>query len=761
MASTNLSIKYRPVKIGFLVRDGSVEDLVKASGINTLLWGGIYNPIIPVSADKEFAEQLMDLFSVDVLFPVSQTKEIDSLIKEYPFLKAPMHYNQNIFYEDYISKKNNIGYLDSLNIVNYYWDKEVKYRSKGYQSRCTSLIWEENEELKHFFSILFGYFPTDYNLRDNFENAFLKGMRSKVVYISINGPFNKELVSDISPIKLTGSELIGYGGTWGGNGIYVGDENNFDDLLYFWNLRASGLSVDFLPKNKIERFREFIKESIQKLDDIPNKNPNIEDWITVYYAGSHDEVKEIIKEFQGKKRFVFNHCDKIIWNGLNIKPTYFCFGWEQVLASIDKSDDRFSVSVNFPDKKFMADNNRMADVGFQQLAVSIDPIHELGYPEHTLKPPFLRRLNEFYSRQIAFDPWRIRVERYGIAEIMNVNDNSSTFYPIPHQVLIQKIFELAGIKSKISQAGLITKRIIEKIGGVDGGRVFKISSVRKLLQTSGTEDSFSRGEATRRIWDEGNFRKHEGLYIEPRKRPSLTPDLVFDFLLKKDFLRAGLELTCGHCRLSNWLSLAEIDDIWRCNYCGDENKTSLQLSNKGDWKFRKSGLFAKDNSQEGAIPVILALLVFLRIVNSSEFIYSPSLILEIAGKSCEVDFSVLQYGRGREIQLAIGECKSEAGTIGQGDVDNLKSVQEKIRKLGINCFMVFSKTAKEFTEEEITLFKKLRTERIPIILLTNKELEPYEPYWEIDEADRLPEKYALHMTAMCRNSEYIYLKDLK
>lgn len=100
MAFVNLSIKYRPVRIGFLVRDGSIDDLVKTAGINTLVWGGIYNPIIPVSTDLKSAEQLMNLFSVDVLFPVSHSQGIDDLIKKYPFLRNPGHYAENIFYED-------------------------------------------------------------------------------------------------------------------------------------------------------------------------------------------------------------------------------------------------------------------------------------------------------------------------------------------------------------------------------------------------------------------------------------------------------------------------------------------------------------------------------------------------------------------------------------------------------------------------------------------------------------------------------------
>lgn len=760
MASISLSIKYRPVRIGFLIRDGSIEDLVKAAGINTLLWGGIYNPIIPVSSDSKFAEQLMNLFSVDVLFSVSHTKEIDDLIKKYPFLKVPGHYAEDIFYEDLHTKKNIIGYLDSLNIVNYYWDKEFKLKSKEYVSNCALVKWDSNDALKNLFSILFGYFPTEYNLKDNFENAFLKGLWSREIKISTNDPISKNLAENISPIRLTALELYGYGGTWRGNGIYIGNENDFFDLLYFWNLRASGLLIEFLPKDKIERFKEFIKAFVEKLDNAPNRNLDIEDRTNVYYRHSGNEVEEVTKELQGKKRFVFSQCDENIWNGLNnIKPADFYFGrGDIILASVDKSYNRYIVSVILPEKKFIANKDR--GTGFQHLAVSIDPISEfVEYPEHTLKPPFIRQLNEFYSRELAHDPWLLRIEKDGIAAIIKSNDNLLYLYPISHQVLIQKIFELAGIKSEVSQPGRITKRIIEKSGGVDGCRVFKINGVRKLLQTLKTDECITRGRGTYIIWEEGEFKKYEKLYIEARETPKLTTHSVFDFLLKKDFLRPGLELICNHCKLSNWLSLQEIDDIWTCKYCGDDNKTSLQLKDRGDWKFRKSGLFAKDNNQEGAIPVILTLLVFLRIFDPSKFVYSPSLKLKNEDVDCEIDFCILQYQRGNKIQLGIGECKSEESVIDQDDVNKLKGVREKIiKKLNIDCYLVFSKTTMKFEQSEIDLFKKLKEENIPIILLTNKELEPYHPYWEIKEVNNLPEKYAHDMAGMSRNSAYLYLK---
>ena len=56
MGSVEIRVTYRPIRIGFLVRDGQVEDVVAASKLAVLFWGGIYNPIIPVSQDASVAD---------------------------------------------------------------------------------------------------------------------------------------------------------------------------------------------------------------------------------------------------------------------------------------------------------------------------------------------------------------------------------------------------------------------------------------------------------------------------------------------------------------------------------------------------------------------------------------------------------------------------------------------------------------------------------------------------------------------------------
>ena len=43
----SINIKLRPIKLGFLVNPNDKKSLMRAIEINSMLWGGSYNPIIP------------------------------------------------------------------------------------------------------------------------------------------------------------------------------------------------------------------------------------------------------------------------------------------------------------------------------------------------------------------------------------------------------------------------------------------------------------------------------------------------------------------------------------------------------------------------------------------------------------------------------------------------------------------------------------------------------------------------------------------
>ncbi len=760
MASTNLSIKYRPIRIGFLVREGSVEDVVKAVGFNTILWGGIHNPIIPVGvSDTTFAERLIDLFSVDVLYAVSSTPEILQLRQRYSQLRDPGHYTDTIYSEDWRTKKKELGYLDSKNLVDYYWQNEFKHKPKEYKSPFVLPRWDTTDELGNLFSLEYGYFPKFPGIEfiEDYEKAFLNGLRANEQTIQLGGSLVFDPAQNYSPIVATAFELTGYDGgiRRNGHGIYFGNGNNFNDLICFWNLRASGISLSFLAADAQERTLATTQNHLSLLETIPDRHPGRIDPLTLYYSiDDETAINTILGRLTATKPIDRHRVTDSSWNGFNIQPSTYIFGWKQTTADVDDSRGRYVVTVRLPDKPFLIDLDHRSR---QYIGVTVDAYSEFGYPEHTLKPPYLKQLNEFWSREIAIDPWALRIEKGSISYLAHADSDSFTLHPLPHQLMIDKLLELKELKLSISQPGVLARKIIENVNGIEGARFLKIAGVRKLLQGKKPDETFTYSDATKIIY-ENNFRKYEDLYIEARESGKLTSQQTFNFLIKNNFVRAGLELQCENCNLYSWLSLKQLDDRWVCEYCGANNLTSSQLKNRGDWKFRKSGLFAKDNNQEGSVPVLLTVLTFNRLFQTPNFIYSTALKLSGAGVDCEIDFAVLKYDPHRSIDLCIGECKSSGGIFEQDDCNKLVSVYKKITAEDqIQCYITFSKTADNFTAEEIERFKKLQKDKIPIILMTNRELEPYHPYHEGDDKD-IPEKYVGSLSDLANNSVARYLK---
>ncbi|UTW43255.1 hypothetical protein KFE69_03680 [bacterium SCSIO 12844] len=52
MNNVNMNLKLRPIRFVFLVRPTDQKNILEIFKINTCLWGGMYNPIIPYFKKK-------------------------------------------------------------------------------------------------------------------------------------------------------------------------------------------------------------------------------------------------------------------------------------------------------------------------------------------------------------------------------------------------------------------------------------------------------------------------------------------------------------------------------------------------------------------------------------------------------------------------------------------------------------------------------------------------------------------------------------
>jgi hypothetical protein len=267
-------------------------------------------------------------------------------------------------------------------------------------------------------------------------------------------------------------------------------------------------------------------------------------------------------------------------------------------------------------------------------------------------------------------------------------------------------------------------------------RVLKIRGVRNLLRKYSVEQSFTRTGAIEAIRDVDaatgavGFEAFKRLHITYPQGAELKPDDVLKYLLNRAVFRAGLELTCPNCQLASWVHLDDVRTKLTCGYCDYEYDITAQLKDR-DWRYRRSGIFGRDDDQLGGVAIALTLQKLSTSLHSQLLMYSTAVNFRSAGadvETCESDFvAVVSGARGiseTPTQLLIGEAKT-AGSIDENDVKKLSKLAGAIPRWLGKCFILFSKTA-TFSANEIRLAQTLNSENERrVILWSRDELEPY------------------------------------
>jgi hypothetical protein len=258
------------------------------------------------------------------------------------------------------------------------------------------------------------------------------------------------------------------------------------------------------------------------------------------------------------------------------------------------------------------------------------------------------------------------------------------------------------------------------------------------------------------------FEEFERLYIQQREGRRLTPSEVFDYLTTKGVFRAGLEFFCPNCELKSWLSLDDIATLSKCIYCGHRFNVTAQLKDR-DWRYRRSGLFGRDDNQLGGIPVALVLQQLEIALHDRLLMCSTALnfgTTTAAIEACEADFVAVTASSGvhheGRVQILLGEAKTHS-VFDAEDVRKLGLLADAIPPDLADAFIMFAKTD-AFTEAEVRLAQTLNQQyRKRVILWSREELEPYYVY-ERSENRLGQRRYAAALTEMAAVTERLWFQ---
>jgi hypothetical protein len=291
-------------------------------------------------------------------------------------------------------------------------------------------------------------------------------------------------------------------------------------------------------------------------------------------------------------------------------------------------------------------------------------------------------------------------------------------------------------------------------------------------------------EIQKKIDDNGSFNNFVGQF--GLKGTAISTEQVFETMLERNLIQAGVEVRCPKCSLKAWLSLKDVGALYACEFCQESTKlvettepiefatttNGVKEVKKIDgtrWYYKLSGLLGKDDKQQGAIPVILTLQHLSNRMHDSiggTNVISTALDLEYdknGVKQCgETDLVVfdLNHRWGKEdFEILLGECKT-GKAISRAQIDRLVEVKELLEKSGIKCHLVFSKTKGTFSTAEIGHFKRLVAADIRPLLFTANELERWWDEYKNFKVSRpgfkLPHEHPFTFSELADNSVYVY-----
>lgn len=520
-------------------------------------------------------------------------------------------------------------------------------------------------------------------------------------------------------------------------GFYVGNATDFDDLVNFWNLSATDTRLLFVDPAHDARFAPLRDGWLEVLAQRPPSRFKLDNAVGLW---AKEGTKFDASKFGADR--IHHGLDEVNWNGMNIRVPCMYFSEGRALASVSAdSGGKPRVSFLLPRKPIDED----AEVHEQHFVIGINPgIGLFGNERATLHTPYVPELNEYYGRECHFDWNKARVEPDGLGIIASVDQDHVSLKSLSVNALFTRLFAEFGMVAEPSKPGLVTTRLIEQMGGIQSCRVFQVTGVRTLIEKHEPAKSFTRGLATKTIWGADTpspMSKFENLYIEARPHATkLSADMVFSYLLRKQIFRAGLRLECPSCSLEFWVSLDDSRTHTTCEYCGQTFNVTPMLKDR-DWAYRRSGLFGRDDHQEGAIPVVLTLQQLDMVFSSRNFLYTTAMTLTPSSGDaridpCETDFiAMVPQPRDGRIDIAIGECKTRK-PIDRADVAHMKAVAAAFPSNRFEVYVIFSKLA-PFTPEEIEHIRELNeNHQRRVILFTPAELESWRVYADAEEKDK-------------------------
>jgi hypothetical protein len=786
-----LDIKVRPLKFALLVDSGSASQVRDAIQLASSLWGGLYFPIVPmykrtpaswrtnsikVPLAKDVVQGYLDAFDPDILVQFANEVPdyiIESQVKIFkPDDVWPTERNQPA--EDPALGIGVLGVLSDL------YKKEFKYKS---HDQLKMLVPSIPRKLGLFWASVYGeYMP---HLVKAVDSHFGEALNIEHPLASPEAFEEMTGQGILFPRRISAWALDTHNRLRFGREacIYFMDASAVEDVVDYWNLRATGRNVLPLPKQFLNQ-KSFTTAVYDFLALARRAWPHdTETFDTASFIRSRNTTMEEMSAFTktlsfGDSQssdvqschFVLQHWYPRIWDEWarskdgGVTDHYGVDSETIDLTSTSNLNIRHRPLIPNFGKSLLYRSGGICVNEFDLRIYGADEYLAEVYP----KANGNRLVNVISS--IADLRGDSRIGRHGLVKI--VSDSMS----VPWKILAAETLFFAwlsdhGWTAELSSPGILAKQIYKRLSGfplflanrsiltllehMNGGSINR-NGTPTLGGKLGAERELSVGE------------------VKSRLNGSKGVTFPYDNFVERGVFKLGWKTKCPHCQRSSWFELSSLRETLECSKCLTSFAAAGNIEKSGNgWYYRTAGPFSVPNYADGAFSVLLTLdALSSRMFSSMSSTAVPSFIACSPGKpDLEADLAMFwrtsSYGEQKE-GLLFGECK----TYGAFETNDFKRMQY----LGVSfpgSILVFSTLRTSLSKKEIAALTKLakagrkhwKNDRPlnPILILTGNELlnSARPPYcWDESVRERLSNIHDLYTLSDATQQVYLNLPSL-
>jgi hypothetical protein len=463
------------------------------------------------------------------------------------------------------------------------------------------------------------------------------------------------------------------------------DAAKLEDVVDFWNLRATGRTVLPIPKQlQSEPYLLTVAESFFRRCRRPwPHNPTVCDHASIIRSrhSTMEEMQEFAKLLKLERAaadpsdspfFSFQHWYPRVWEEWardkdGAKPAD-AYGAEESIEIEETLDRRIrfkAVLPKFAEKRYHGEPRCANEISFRLYGQS-DFFAEV----------FPSAPGEKINRAISgltsmLGEWR--VGRHGLVKLVKDTYNETRDLPTAESIMFAWLEDHGWSSPELSTPGLLAKQIYRQLEG----HPFWLLHNERLL---GLFEHMNGGQ----VKPDGSPVPENKIKITQERdlpigqvKEQVGDSRLYESLLERGVFRLGARVQCPQCRRNSWIQLPDLRDALTCPRCLN-SFPALGHLDAAPWSYKTVGPFSVSNYADGAYAVLAALDFFSdHKMHTMRTTSVASFTAEGADNTkLEADFTALWqeslYGEKKDGVL-FGECKTY-GRFQRKDFDRMRFI---------------------------------------------------------------------------------------